>query len=157
MHWGHYYPRYAAGVALLFAGGIGLQGSNTYSNVFLLLGTIAHVGGWVILPGPGARRSWVAAPSLITVWILLTGPQSVPALVVPLLAWFFVRQRPGLSYLAVIPLLAVTFLLANLYSGYADMPVALGVSLIALVGSAWLGRFIARLGRTPSVFAASSQ
>ena len=157
LHWGHYHPRYVAGLLLLFAGGLALAGSNTYVLSFLLLGTISHVGGWVILPGPGVRRTWVAAPSLVAVWLLLTGPQSVPVLVIPFVAWLFVRQRPALSYLAALPVLAITLIIANLYSEHTAMPLALAVSAIALIGSAWLARFIARLGRTPSVFAASSK
>ncbi|HEV7951279.1 MAG TPA: hypothetical protein VGP24_16070 [Glaciihabitans sp.] len=144
LRWGHPESRYVAGIALLISGAVSLQSANTYALHFLLLGSVAHIMGWVVLPGPGVRRAWVAVPSLLACWALLTGPQSLPALVVPLVAWLVVRRHPLLSFVSVLPLLAVTLMLANQYRELSDLPLAYAVSAAVLVGSAWLGYALAQ-------------
>jgi hypothetical protein len=143
LRWGTYRGRYLAGLLYISGGLLILVGSNTYTVPFLLVGTVAHVGGWYILPGVGVRRIWMAWPSLISVWLLLTGPQILFAMALPLLAWLVVRQRPLLSYVTLVIPIGVGILLANLFNTNESEPVALAIECAAVVGSAWLARALA--------------
>ena len=143
LRWGTYGGRYLAGLLYISGGLLILVGSNTYTVPFLLVGTVAHVGGWYILPGIGVRRIWMAWPSLISVWLLLTGPQILFAMALPLLAWLVVRQRPLLSYVTLVIPIGVGILLANLFNTNKSEPVALAIECAAVIGSAWLARALA--------------
>jgi hypothetical protein len=137
LRWGAFRTRHLAGIALLIAGAVNLQSANTYTLVFLLLGSVAHIAGWLVLPVRGSRRVGAILPSFLAVFAMLTGPQALPLLVVPLLAWLWVWQRPAMSYLAVLPLLAVTMVFARVYREQSAMPFAFGVSAAVFVGCAW--------------------
>jgi hypothetical protein len=50
LHWGAFRTRHLAGIALLVAGAVNLQSANTYTLIFLLLGSVAHIAGWLVLP-----------------------------------------------------------------------------------------------------------
>jgi hypothetical protein len=143
LRWGTYGGRYLAGILYISGGLLILVGSNTYTFQFLLVGTVAHVGGWYILPGIGVRRIWMAWPSLICVWLLLTGPQILFSMALPLLAWLVVRQRPLLSYVTLAIPIGVGIVLANLFDTNRGEPVALAIECAAVVGSAWLARVLA--------------
>jgi hypothetical protein len=143
LRWGTYSGRYLAGLLYISAGLVILVGSNTYTVPFLLVGTVAHLGGWYLLPGVGVRRVWMAGPSLISVWLLLTGPQILFVLVIPLLAWLVVRQRPLLSYAVLVIPIGVGIVLANLFDTNHGEPVAFAIECAAVVGSAWLARALA--------------
>lgn len=145
--WGTYGERYVAGLALIIAGGVGLQGSNTYTNFLLLHGALVYAVGWSILPSRGWRRILVVAPATGQLWLLLTGPFSVWTLTVPYLAWLLVRHRPLRSYVTVILPIASSIVLPNFFSEYSSMLPALLISLAVLVGSAWLARLLATTKR----------
>jgi hypothetical protein len=144
LHWGTYTGRYLAGLMLIIAGGIQLQGSNTYTLPLLLIGTTAHVVGWSILPARGWRRLIVVVPATAQIWILLTGPDSAWTFVVPYLCWMLVRHRPLICYLTVLLPLASGFIVARLFREYSGMLVTLAVSLLVFVIAAWIARLFAQ-------------
>jgi len=150
LRWGTYNGRLAAGIALLISGAIHLQGANTYALIFLLFGSLAHIAGWLILPARGGRRVGAIVPSFLGVFALLAGPQMLPLLVLPLLAWLWVRQRPAVSYLAVVPLLAITLAFARVFRELSAMPFAFGVSAVVFVGCAWAATALAAGASTRS-------
>lgn len=150
LRWGTAPERLALGLALILGGGLGLQGASPYILWLLLAGAAAHAAGWAILPGDGWRRLLAGAASSIVIWILLTGPQSLWLLTVPLAGWLLVRRRPWRSWLVLILPLGVGILLANLYREYLWMPFALTVQVAAVVGAAWLAALIARSATVPS-------
>ncbi|HEY4267144.1 MAG TPA: hypothetical protein VGM94_03020 [Galbitalea sp.] len=157
LRWGTYRERYLTGLGFITGGLIVLAGSNTYTLTFLLVGTVTHVAGWFILPARPARRVWVAWPSLICVWLLLTGPQILFAMVLPLLGWLVVRQRPVRSYVVLIVPVAVGIWLAGTVNGptwvaagidgsHAE-PYAFAIEGIAVIASAWAARALATTKR----------
>jgi hypothetical protein len=151
LRFGSYELRYSLGLLYIVAGGVILVGSNTYTVPFLLVGTVAHVAGWYILPGRGVRRIWMSGPSLLAVWLLLTGPQILFVLVLPLLSWLVVRQRPLLSFVTLVIPVGVGIELANVFTDNHEQPVALAIGFVALVAAAWLARALAVVRRPPLV------
>lgn len=143
LHWGRYEDRYLWGLILIVGGGLHLQASNTYTVPFLLSGTVATVVGWSILPGGGGRRIAAALLGTAMIWLLLTGPQAMWTFLGLFLAWLIVRHRPARSYVTLLFPLANAFAAPRLFEEYRWMPVALGISLAVVVGSAWLARVIA--------------
>lgn len=143
LRWGRYEDRYLWGLVLIAAGGIGLQGSNTYTNFFLLQGAAVFVAGWSIMPSKGWRRILVIAPATGQLWLLLTGPLSVWTLLIPYLSWLLVRHRPWRSYLTAVFPLANAVILPNFFTEYSSMLPALAISLAVLVASAWVARLLA--------------
>ena len=102
LRFGTYLGRYLAGLTYIAAGTVILLSSNTYTIGFLLLGTVAHVAGWFLLPATGARRLIAFGPSLIAIFLLLTGPQILFVMAVVLFGWLLVRERPLRSYLVLV-------------------------------------------------------
>jgi hypothetical protein len=149
LRFGSYELRYSLGLLYVVAGGVILVGSDTYTVPFLLVGTVAHVAGWYILPGRGVRRVWMSGPSLLAVWLLLTGPQIEFVLVLPLLSWLVVRQRPLLSFVTLVIPVGVGIVLTNVYTDNHDQPQALAMGFVALVASAWIARALAVARRHP--------
>ncbi len=143
LRWGTYGERYVAGIVLIVGGGVQLQGSNTWTLEFLLVGTIATAVGWSILPARGWRRIVAVVPAAGQLWLLLTGPLSVWTLVVPYLCWLLVRHRPARSYLTAVIPLANGLVLPHFFVEYSGMPAALAISMAVFVVSAWLARLIA--------------
>jgi hypothetical protein len=149
LRWGTYTGRYLAGLAYICGGLVLLAGSNTYTVTFLLLGTVSHVAGWFILPAVGARRVWVAWPSLVCVWLLLTGPQILFAMVLPLLGWLVVRQRPLRSYVVLVIPVVTGILLAGAFHTNQDEPLAFAIESVSVFGAAWIARTLATTKRQP--------
>ena len=149
LRWGSHVPRSLAGLSLIVGGAIGLQAAAPHILYFLLAGTVAHSAGWAIMPAKGWRRLVVAVPCIAGIWVLLTSPQSVWALVIPFIAWLLVRHRPARSYVTVVFVVAAGVLLPQFFSEYRDMVPALAVMTVVLVGSAWLARLIAVSARPP--------
>jgi hypothetical protein len=147
LRWGTYRGRYLAGLLFIISGLIVLVGSDTYTVPFLLIGTATHATGWLILPAPGMRRVWVVWPSVASVWLLLPGPQILTVMLIPYLAWLIVRERPARSYLTAIILLATGLGLANMFHSAHNEPVALATMSAAVVGCAWLARYLATTKR----------
>lgn len=150
LRWGHYRDRYVFGLILIIGGAVQLQGSNTYTIPLLLIGTVAHITGWSIMPARGWRRLVVVVPATAQMWLTLTGPLSVFLFTIPFLCWMLVRHRPLRSYIAGVLPLANGFILPMFFTEYSQMPEALTVSLLVLVASAWLARVIAASATPPS-------
>lgn len=146
LRWGRYRPRYLAAVVLIVAGALVVQAGSAYADHLLLIGMLAHIAGWLILPARGARRAAIAVPSALLVGALLLGSIATVLLVVPLAFWLYLRQRPALSYLATLLPLASGLVLARLYPQYGDGAIVVGVSLVMIVAAAWIARSIARTG-----------
>ena len=152
LHWGHYADRYVAGIVLIIGGAIQLQGSNTFTLIFLLIGMAAHITGWAILPSRGWRRVVVIVPATAQIWLSLTGPLSVWLFAIPLLCWLVVRHRPWRSYPTVALPIANGIVLPHFFTEYSAMPQAIGISLAVVVAAAWLARTLATTVRSPSSF-----
>jgi hypothetical protein len=149
LRWGTYLGRYLAGLAYISAGTVILLSSNTYALGFLLLGTVAHIGGWFLLPATGARRLIAFGPSLIAVFLLLTGPQILFAMAAVLFGWLLVRERPLRSYVVLIFPVFSGVIMAYLFHSNQDEPVAFGVECVVVAASAWLARLLAATRKTP--------
>jgi hypothetical protein len=145
LRWGTYRGRYLAGLALAFAGGLLVQVTSTYSLAVRPVGLFLHITGWCILPGVGWRRVLGAAVSALTTIVLLNGAPATGFLAIPLLAWLLLRRRPLASYLAVVIPPFAGFLLAQYFPDYGWSGVVLPIAGAALVGAAWLGRWIATM------------
>jgi hypothetical protein len=156
LRWGNYTDRYLAGLILIIAGAIQLQGSNTWTLPLLLIGTIAHAVGWSILPSKGWRRMLVVVPATFQIWLLLTGPQSMWTLTIPYVAWLIVRHRPLRSYVTVAFPIANGIVITQFFHEYAGMPAALAISMAVFVAAAWIARAIATTARLPSQFGETS-
>lgn len=150
LRWGRYDDRYAAGLLLIVGGGVQLQGSNTWTPQFLLIGTLAHVIGWSIMPARGGRRLLAVVAATAQLWVLLAGPAWAWSFVVPYLCWLGVRHRPARSYITALIPLASGLVIPALFTEYSGMPAALAVSAAVLAGSAWLARLIAARPRRRS-------
>jgi hypothetical protein len=144
LRWGTYDGRRWAGLVLIVGGLMHLQAARTEDLIPLIIGSAAHIVGWLIMPARGWRRLVPLLPSTLVVWLLLTGPQSMWTLTVPFLSWLLVRHRPWRSLLAVSPVLLNGVVAAAVYREYVWMPVAVGASAIVVVGSAWWAAAIAR-------------
>jgi hypothetical protein len=142
LRFGTYRGRYLVGLALIVSGAVAIQGGNSFALFLIVQGSVAFIAGWAVLPATGARRMWVIAPAYVAAFLQLAGPQYAPGTVLLLLAWFVVRQRGRTSYLAAIPALVVTVVLASSFREVAEMPITSPITAVALVGSAWLARRI---------------
>jgi hypothetical protein len=150
LRWGTYEGRYLAGLAYIGAGMVILLSTNTYTIGFLLLGTVAHVGGWFVLPATGSRRLIAFGPSLIASLLLLTGPQILFAMAVVLFGWLLVRERPLRSYVVLLFPVAVGVAMAYSFHANHDEPLAFAIETLVVVASAWLARFLATKPRERS-------
>ena len=143
LRWGHYADRHAFGIILIVGGGIQLQGSNTWTLPFLLIGTLAFAVGWSILPARGWTRMLAVVLATAQLWILLAGPLAAWTFVVPYVCWMLVRGRPARSYLTVIFPLANGFIVPQFFTEMSGMLPALALSLAVFVAWAWIARLIA--------------
>jgi hypothetical protein len=145
LHRGHYPDRYVIALVLLVSSAIALPSGNTFALFQVVFGFAGGIAGWIVLPGRRRRRAAAVVPGVLGVAALLIGPAGLPFLVLPFLSWLWVRERPALSYLAAIPLVAVSVVVASAFDGWVAMPVAYGVTGLVFAGCAWLAREIARL------------
>jgi hypothetical protein len=143
LRWGTYQGRYLAGLMYISAGTVILLSSNTYSIGFLLLGTVAHVVGWFILPATGPRRLIAFGPSLVATFLLLTGPQILFVMAAVLLGWLLVRERPLRSYLVLIFPIFSGVIMAYSFHDNRYEPIAFAIECVVVAASAWLARFLA--------------
>jgi hypothetical protein len=153
LHWGMYIDRYLVGLTLIVCGGVSLQGSNSNFGWLLAFGTAAHALGWWIMPAAGWRRIWAVLPGIASIWLLLTGPETVFVLLLPYAAWLLVRHRPLVSWLTLLPVGAASIVVAQIFHEYQGMLAALAIMFVVMVASAWLARFAARsrdLRRSPA-------
>ncbi|HQI65430.1 MAG TPA: hypothetical protein PLJ54_03535 [Rhodoglobus sp.] len=146
LKWGRYTDRYLWGLILIISGTTAMQAGNIYAVSFLGQGIVALVIGWSIMPARGWRRTLAAFLAPLFAVALLTGPQSVWTLAVPYLLWLCVRHRPLRSYITVLFPIANGFIVPQFFEEYDGMPLALAISMVVFVASAWLARLIARQG-----------
>ncbi len=148
LRWGTYRGRTLAGLVLIAGGLVHLQAARTEDLIPLIIGSSAHVIGWLIMPAAAWRRLVPLLPSTLVVWLLLTGPQSVWTLSVPFVCWLIVRHRPARSYLALGPVLLNGVAAVGLFSEYDGMLLSLAMSTVVLVGSAWWAWALSRPPRS---------
>ena len=142
--WGGYRRRYGAGLSLLLAGGLLVQSGSVYAPGLMLIGMVAHLIGWWLVPGRGWRRIIVSVPSLTTVMLILNGAAAMVFLVVPLAGWLWLRQRPARSYLVLVFPALSSYVLSLFFAQYGSGALVLFVSGLVIAGSAWLARFLAK-------------
>ena len=148
LRWGTYQSRYLGGLLYLIAGTVILISTNTYTIGFLLLGTLAHCFGWAILPATGARRLWAFWPSLLGIWLMLTGPQILFVMTATLLGWLLVRERPLRAYVVLLfPIASGVIMAYSFHSNHAE-PLAFAIETAIVVTSAWLARLLATTRRS---------
>lgn len=143
LRFGSYRGRYLVALALLFAGGGMLQLASAYTLGLALAGFLASVAGWIVVPGPGARRAIVIVPAVLGVAALLGGAQAGVLLALTLASWLFVRMRPALTYLLLVVPVTASYLLGLAFPHYGDGVVVGAVLAVALIASAWLARLVA--------------
>ena len=142
--WGGYRSRYGAGLSLLLAGGLLVQSGSVYAPGLMLIGMVAHLIGWWLVPGRGWRRIIVSVPSLTTVMLILNGAAAMVFLVVPRAGWLWLRQRPARSYLVLVFPALSSYVLSLFFAQYGSGALVLFVSGLVIAGSAWLARFLAK-------------
>ncbi|MFM9878346.1 MAG: hypothetical protein ACKVOG_10970 [Rhodoglobus sp.] len=146
LKWGRYTDRYLWGLILIVSGTTAMQAGNIYAVSFLGQGIVALTIGWSILPARGWRRVLAALLAPLFGIALLTGPQSMWTLAAPYLLWLCVRHRPPRSYITVLFPVANGIIVPQFFEEYDGMPLALAISMLVFVASAWLARLIARQG-----------
>jgi hypothetical protein len=142
LRFGTYSRRYVAGLSLIVTGLVCLQGASGTVSSAMALGTLAHVIGWWLLPAKGRRRVWISLASLTVSWVLLIGPAGVGLLAVNLAGWLYVRQRPAIAYVFVIPVFAAGLIIRSIDSQYEAMIPALAVMAAIITACAWLARAV---------------
>ena len=150
LRWGSYRLRYVTALVLIIAGGLVVQAASVYAGYFLTIGIAAHIIGWLVLPARGVRRVIIALPSAIFASATLIGSAGSVLVVLCLLGWLWARQRPGLSYVVLVFPIISGVILTQLYPQYGHGGIVVAVSVVVVVGSAWLGSGIARSRRISS-------
>jgi hypothetical protein len=143
VRWGNPRWRYGVGLVTIMLGATATTLTSTYSLWFLLLGPAVQLVGWLVLPGALWRRLLVALPCLLAALVLLAGPDFVGAFAVLLAGWLFARHRPALSYLALLPVVLVSFVAKGALNEYGQNWVGLMTGCVATVLCAWLARSLA--------------
>jgi hypothetical protein len=143
VRWGDPRLRYGVGLVTIMLGAAATTLTSTYSLWFLLLGPLVQLLGWLILPGALWRRMLVLLPCLLAALVLVAGPDFMGAFAVLLAGWLFVRHRPPLSYLALLPVIVLSFVLKGALNEYGQNWVGLLSGVATTVASAWLARSVA--------------
>lgn len=138
VRWGDARWRYRVGLVTIVLGAALTNLISTYSLWFLLVGPCVQLLGWLILPGALWRRLLVLLPCLVAALVLVAGPDFAGAFAVLLAGWLFARHRPGLSYLALIPVIVLSFVLKGALNEYGQNWVGLVSGTAACVACAWL-------------------
>ena len=151
LRWGTARARTAGGGILIVAGAVAVAGgggATNYALLTLLVGLLAHIAGWSVMPTQGWRRVVADVISTPAVLLLLTGPRFIGVLVLPYIGWLLVRQRPARSYPTLIFVLAGAVIVARLFPDYSGMLPALGIECVVIAASAWAARAVG--GTTPT-------
>lgn len=138
-----YSGRQTSGLTLIIAGGLLVATANGSRSWVALVGSVAHVLGWAILPAPAWRRFWATGPGLLSVWLLLVGPQLAWLVSVPLALWYLVRRRPGWAYPTLLIPIAVGVIAIAVAGPFAARVPLLLLTFASAVGAAWLARVLA--------------
>ena len=141
--WGTPRWRFGVGLVVIVLGAAATTLTSTYSLSFLLIGPLVQLVGWLVLPGALWRRLLVLLPCLVAALVLVAGPDFVGAFAVLLAGWLFARHRPPLSYLAVVPVIVLSFVLKGALNEYGQNWVGLLSGSAMTVLCAWLGRTLA--------------
>lgn len=149
LRWGGYRSRILGGLALATGGGILVIGSDTFQLGLLGLGQLALSVGWLVLPAAGWRRIVAMLVASLGCWLLLGGPELIPAALLPLIAWLLVRHRPPVAWLGALvpPAAFVVAELVLLPHDYSGMLIELVVTSGVLAASAQLAAGIDRVQR----------
>lgn len=139
VRWGDARWRYVVGLVTIVLGAAATNLTSTFSLWFLLIGPCVQLLGWLILPGALWRRLAVLLPCLLGALVLLAGPDFVGAYAALLAGWLFARHRPLLSYLAVIPVIVLSFVLKAALNEYGQNWIGLLSGALLTVTCAWLG------------------
>jgi hypothetical protein len=143
VRWGNPRWRYGVGLVTIVLGAAATTLTSTYSLWFLLAGPLVQLLGWLILPGALWRRLLVLLPCLVAALVLVAGPDFVGAFAVLLAGWLFARHRPTRSYLAVLPVIVLSFVLKGALTEYGQNWIGLLTGSAATVAGAWLARALA--------------
>jgi hypothetical protein len=143
VRWGDPRLRYGVGLVTIMLGAAATTLTSTYSLWFLLLGPLVQLLGWLILPGALWRRMLVLLPCLLAALVLVAGPDFMGAFAVLLAGWLFARHRPPLSYLALLPVIVLSFVLKGALNEYGQNWVGLLSGVATTVAGAWLARSVA--------------
>lgn len=141
--WGNYRARYAIGLTLIVLGVLATNFTSTYSLFFLAIGPPLQVLGWLVLPGALWRRLIVLVPSLLSSILLLGGAHFNGVFALLLACWLLVRHRPLLSYLALIPSIAMSFLLKDTLNNYDQNWVGYLVGFATTAAASWFAWWLA--------------
>jgi len=139
VRWGNPRWRFTVGLLTILLGAALTNLVSTYSLWFVLLGPCVQLLGWLILPGALWRRLIVILPCLLAALVLIAGPDFAGAFAVLLAGWLFARHRPGRSYLALIPVIVLSFVLKGALNEYSQHWIGLLSGSVACVVCAWLG------------------
>lgn len=150
LRWGRHGDRLGWATALIAAGTVALAGADTFQLLILLVGTLACLVGWGILPADGWRRLVAALPATLCGWLLLGGPRFVGVLVVPYLCWLLVRHRPPLAWLTALLPIASSVVVAQTVTEYRGMLPALAIQVAVTVLAAGTARTVAARSPRPS-------
>ena len=143
VRWGNPRWRYGVGLVTIVLGAAATTLTSTYSLWFLALGPLVQLLGWLVLPGALWRRLLALLPCLVAALVLVAGPDFVGAFAVLLAGWLFARHRPPLSYLALVPVIVLSFVLKAALNEYGQNWVGLLSGAAAMVACAWLARALA--------------
>jgi hypothetical protein len=143
VRWGNPRLRYGVGLVIVVLGAAATTLTTTYSLGFLLVGPVVQLLGWLILPGALWRRLLVLLPCLLAALVLVAGPDFVGAFAVLLAGWLFVRHRPPLSYLALVPVILLSFVLKGALNEYGQNWIGVLSGMAATVACAWFARSLA--------------
>jgi len=138
VRWGDPRWRYGIGLVTIVLGATATNLISTYSLWFLAIGPAVQLLGWLILPGALWRRLLVLLPCLVAALVLVAGPDFAGAFAVLLGGWLFARHRPVLSYLALLPVIVLSFVLKAALNEYGQNWIALLSGALTTVACAWL-------------------
>jgi hypothetical protein len=143
VRWGDPRWRYGVGLVTIVLGATATNLTSTYSLWFLYLGPLVQLLGWLVLPGALWRRILVTLPCLLAALVLLAGPDFIGAFAVLLGGWLFARHRPMVSYLALLPVILLSFVVKAALNEYSENWIGLVGGAVTCVLCAWLGRELA--------------
>jgi len=143
LRWGTARERTVGGGILIVSGAVGIAGWDNFVPFLMLVGLLAHIAGWSVMPADGWRRVVAVVLSTPAALLLLTGPRFIGVLVLPYIGWLLVRDRPLRSYPTLTFVLAGAVVVARLFPDYSGMLPALAIEAAIIVGSAWAARAVA--------------
>lgn len=144
LRYGSYRVRLVVAVTLLYGGGIALQLTSAYTLPIAVIGFVASVAGWVVVPASGWRRCVAVAPGVFGAAALLSGAASASLVAVSIAAWLFVRRRPAVTWAVLVLPIVAGVVLGGVYTQYgAGVEVAIVMGAVS-IGSTWLAALVSR-------------